>query len=263
MLNRRVKALVRRELLELKRNPLVWSSMLIVPLAFAAMTVWICYYAMHTPASQQKDLAKFVPPPELAAYGKQAAFAILMNDQFMFYFLMVPMLLPGIIASYSIAGEKQTRSLEPLLATPITTRELLIGKTLGAFLPSIAITIVSYLATGIGLVFAAGWPVGSHWFRPIWLIGAIVTSPLLALWITLLTVWLSSRVTEAKAVQGLSGLLVLPLVGFSLVVLFKRLYLGVSVMLYATAVLLVLNWLSLRAAEATFQRETILTRWKW
>ena len=152
MFNRRVRALIRREILELKRNPMVLVTMLIVPLAFAAMTIWICYIAVSTPESKQKDLARFVPPPELAMYGKRGAFAILMNDQFMFYFLMVPMLLPGIAASYSIAGEKQTRSLEPLLSTPVTTRELLLGKSLGSFLPAVAIASASYVITGVGLV---------------------------------------------------------------------------------------------------------------
>ncbi len=52
------------------------------------------------------------------------------------YFVVIAAVLPTIIASYSFVGEKVEKSLEPLLATPTTDGELLLGKSLAAFLPS-------------------------------------------------------------------------------------------------------------------------------
>ena len=44
------------------------------------------------------------------------------------------------LAAHAIVGEKQARTLEPLLATPITTTELLVAKVLGALVPTLAIS---------------------------------------------------------------------------------------------------------------------------
>ena len=65
---------------------------------------------------------------------------IYLINEFLLLFMMMPLIIPITIAAYSIVGEKTTRSLEPLLATPITTAELLIGKGLAAAIPAIAAT---------------------------------------------------------------------------------------------------------------------------
>src|SRR5574338_688738 len=72
------------------------------------------------------------------------------NRMVLFSIIFMPLIIPINIAAYSIVGEKTTRSLEPLLATPITTAELLIGKTLAAAIPAIVATY------GAFAVFAAG-----------------------------------------------------------------------------------------------------------
>jgi ABC-2 type transport system permease protein len=61
-------------------------------------------------------------------------------NAFAFFFIIVASLLPTGMASYSIVGEKVEKSLEPLLATPATDGEILLGKSLASFLPSIGAT---------------------------------------------------------------------------------------------------------------------------
>src|SRR5689334_5696626 len=55
-------------------------------------------------------------------------------DTFAFFFVIIPGIIPTPIASYSIVGEKVEKSLEPLLATPVTDGEILLGKSIAAFL---------------------------------------------------------------------------------------------------------------------------------
>jgi ABC-2 type transport system permease protein len=61
-------------------------------------------------------------------------------NAFNFWFIIVASALPAGMASYSIVGEKVEKSLEPLLATPATDGEILLGKSLASFLPSIGAT---------------------------------------------------------------------------------------------------------------------------
>jgi ABC-type Na+ efflux pump permease subunit len=51
-------------------------------------------------------------------------------NAFAFFFIIVASSLPAGMASYSIVGEKVEKSLEPLLATPATDGEILLGKSL-------------------------------------------------------------------------------------------------------------------------------------
>ena len=61
-----------------------------------------------------------------------------MVNAFSFLFITSAVTLPTAIASYSLVGEKVQKSLEPLLATPTTEGEILLGKSIAAFLPPIA-----------------------------------------------------------------------------------------------------------------------------
>ena len=78
-----------------------------------------------------------------------------MGQAFSSMFLLMPMILPSIIAAYSIVGEKTNHTLEPLLATPVKTWELLTAKMLASFIPSMVLT---WLA---GSIFVVGVRAGA------------------------------------------------------------------------------------------------------
>jgi hypothetical protein len=66
-------------------------------------------------------------------------------------FVVLPLTGAMALAAHSVVGEKQARTLEPLLATPITTLELLVAKVLGSLLPTLAVSTAG-LAAYIGLI---------------------------------------------------------------------------------------------------------------
>ena len=70
--------------------------------------------------------------PEWAAFTAAELAGAFTVQQFLVIFLLMPAYVPLSIATFSIIGEKQARSLEPVLAAPIRTIELLAGKTVAA-----------------------------------------------------------------------------------------------------------------------------------
>ncbi|MFX1402823.1 MAG: ABC transporter permease subunit, partial [Promethearchaeota archaeon] len=60
------------------------------------------------------------------------------------FFLIIPLMASSVIASDSFAGEKERKTIEALLATPISDGELFLGKMLVSFIPSMIVTIVSF-----------------------------------------------------------------------------------------------------------------------
>ncbi len=261
----RIRVITRKEWLDMRKNKMVLGMMFLLPLVMVAMILGTAAAFRYAPEQVSDPL---VPdgtpglPPALAEMDTEDRTLALLNDQYMFYLLIIPVSLPVYIASYSIIGEKETRSLEPILATPISTSELLIGKILGAVLPAIVAAWVSYLLTAVGIYFLASRPVFLYLIRPIWTIGMLIHSPLFALISGAGGVIASSRVNDPRAAQQISALLLVPLIGASLLVLMGRVYLDTSTLLWVTPIIIALNagilWLTVRI----FQRETILTRWR-
>ncbi|MGQ4912413.1 MAG: ABC transporter permease subunit [Candidatus Thorarchaeota archaeon] len=56
----------------------------------------------------------------------------------------------SLISANSLVGEKEQNTLEPLLCTPLTDTELLLGKLLGSFIPSFVLLIGGLIVTVIG-----------------------------------------------------------------------------------------------------------------
>jgi ABC-2 type transport system permease protein len=187
---------------------------------------------------------------------------VLMNDQYMFYLLMIPMTLPVYIAAYSIIGEKETRSLEPLLATPISTAELLVGKTVAAATPAVLLAWLSFLLTALGMYIIATPIVYAYLVRPVWTFSMALHAPLFALLSTSCGVIASSRLNDPRAAQQVTALFIVPVIALSMAVLMGRLFLSMQLLLWATALMVLVNVAVLWLAVRLFQRETILTRWK-
>jgi ABC-type Na+ efflux pump permease subunit len=95
-------------------------------------------------------------PIDLPSLTNEGAVQAFVFQQFLMLQLLIPATGAMAFAGYSLIGEKQGRTLEPLLATPITTPELLIGKSLGALLPSFGIMIAAtlYIMKDISIIEA-------------------------------------------------------------------------------------------------------------
>jgi ABC-2 type transport system permease protein len=166
------------------------------------------------------------------------------------------------LAAHSVVGEKQARSLEPLLVTPITTFELLGAKVLGAFIPSVVLTAVSFFVyVLIAAVFArdgvAGVLLGPRSISVVFLLG-----PLAALAALQMAVCISSRVNDARTAQQIGVFVILPIAGLLVGQLFGALTLTVALVAAMAVGLVVVNALLVWLGVALFDRETILTRWK-
>lgn len=260
---RRVWAVVGKEWAEVKKNKMILWTMALLPILLVAMILATDYFMLRIPTEEQESEASELPiPQQLAHLPPLDAYVIQMNEQYMFYLFMIPMMLPVYIAAYSIIGEKQSKTLEPLLATPISTWELLVGKSIVAVAPAVVLTWLSYVVLLIGLYLIVPPAILFYSVRSVWIIAMLVFSPLLALLSVLCGVMVSSRINDARTAQQITGILVIPIIGISLAVLAGWIFVSVQVVLYASAVALITDLVALYFAVKIFQRETILTRWK-
>lgn len=261
----KIEVIIRKEWSEVFKNRLVLGTVGFMPLMLTALPL-VLLRVMGAEAGLG----------EVSTADMPAAFAAMCEGlsgaecsqyffvtEFLLLYMLMPLMIPVTIAAYSIVGEKSTRTLEPLLATPITTIELLAGKALAAVLPAVAATWLSFgvfvvganlLAAGPGLVAKLG--------DPLWLLAIFVVGPLLAIASVSFAVMISSRVNEPRVAEQLAGLVVLPLLALFFGQVSGLILLNSTLILYMAIGLLVLDAGLLTFAVQLFQRESILTRWK-
>ena len=177
-------------------------------------------------------------------------------------FMILPVAIPVTIAAYSIVGEKTTRSLEPLLATPITTVELLTAKIVAAIVPAILATWLAFAIFLVGARLLAPPAVFSAFFAIHWLLAVLVVAPLLTLLAACVAVIVSSRVSDPRVAEQLSSVVILPLILLVVGQAVGLILIDRQIMVLLAVVVLVLDVGLVYLAVRLFQRETILTRWK-
>jgi ABC-2 type transport system permease protein len=85
----------------------------------------------------QPAMVKFRGPlPALNGLPETEQFRVLLLSQFDFFILLIPTMIAMNSAAFSIVEEKLSHSLEPLLATPVQTWEILLGKALAGAIPA-------------------------------------------------------------------------------------------------------------------------------
>src|SRR5579864_4089022 len=119
---RRVRAMFRKELREYRRNGAIVVAMAIFPLVIIIQPL-IAILVVSSSASRA-----------------------LTHEKPLLYLLAIPALVPATLASFSVVGERQQGTLEPVLTTPIRREEFLLGKALAAFVPSL---VIAYAVFGI------------------------------------------------------------------------------------------------------------------
>jgi ABC-2 type transport system permease protein len=190
------------------------------------------------------------------------AFRLLILKQFQFFVLLIPAMIANVFATLSIVEEKTTRTLEPLLATPVRTWELLIGKILAGAVPSL---VVAWASAGLflAIAFGLGWgPLFPYVLNAAWYLSLFLLMPTVSLLSFIVGVIGSSRASDAKAAQNLAVLVVLPIFALIVVQVTGLVWFTPLLTLAVALVLAALDLVLLRVAVRLFARESIVVRWR-
>jgi ABC-type Na+ efflux pump permease subunit len=198
------------------------------------------------------------------AQRKSPAELMVLLPAFLFFYVILGAYLSTPIASYTIAGEKVEKSLEPLLATPTTDSEILLGKGISAFLPPLAATLGGSALFMLLMDLTTKGKLGYYYF-PDWnsAIVILLLLPLALLMSVQMNVIMSSRVTDVRAGQQLGALTAVPFIGVYVAGELNLINLGDTTNLVIIAgALVVVDVLLFFVSTAAFHREEILTKWK-
>ncbi|WP_371406146.1 ABC transporter permease subunit [Kribbella sp. NBC_00662] len=232
---RLVRAIVTKELREFRRNRSMVVGMAIIPIVFSIQPL-VAVFTLTSSASEP-----------------------LRHEHVLLYMLGIPALVPSLVASYSVVGEREQGTLEPLLTTPIRREELLLGKALATFVPA---GIVAYAVFALFLICVelfAQPGVAAALIHPSDVVAQVVFTPLLAGWSIWVAIVISTRSNDVRVAQQLSTVASLPSVAVAVLIALNVIEVSLLTAVIAAAVLIVLNRVGWRVASALFDRERLIT----
>lgn len=234
----RVGAILRKELRDYRRNRYLIITMTMVPVVFTIAPMIQLFAANATASTAHLD----------ARIGLS-----------LIYMLIIPVSVPAVLSGYSVVGEREQGTLEPILITPVSSEEFLIAKAIAAFVPTL---VVSYAVFGVFLATAALFAhpaivaaiyAGTH------VLVQLLFTPLLAGWAIWVGIAVSARSTDVRVAQQLSVLATLPPLAVLALISLNVITLSTGLAVGLAAALLAVDLLAWRAVAALFDRERLVT----
>jgi ABC-2 type transport system permease protein len=184
-------------------------------------------------------------------------------NSFSFFLVIGAAYVPLGIASYSIVGEKVEKSLEPLLSTPLTDGEILLGKAVSAVIPTLVAMYAAAAVFMIGIDVVTFGTLGYYYF-PNWNIAILllVLIPVAIVMSVLFSVIVSSRVNDVRSANSFGIFILFPLLAVYLLSETSIIALEVNGLLIISGILLAVDVALFFVGIKTFRREEILTKWK-
>jgi ABC-2 type transport system permease protein len=230
-----VRAIRRKEFREYRRNGNLVFATAILPLIFLIQPV-IQVFTLPTSAS-----------------------TTLHQEHSLVYMLAIPVLVPAVLASYAVVGERLQGTLEPVLTTPVRPEELLLGKAMAAFVPSVVVAYAVFaLFVSIVELFANS-AVASAVIQGPDLLAQLVFTPLLATWSIWVGIAISTRSSDPRTAGQISVLMSLPTVAVTTLVALNVIPATLGIAIGFAATLLVFVLVGWRVASALFNPERLIT----
>lgn len=268
---RAIRAIARKDIMVVFRHRAVLMPLIIVPIilqvifpvGFGVVAVYapiqssdvqdISQMTAAMPASLQRELSELTE--------RQLFFVLMLVYLFAPMYLIVPLMVANVIAADSFAGEKERKTMEALLHSPVTAREMLLGKVLSALIPAISVSLISFVLYSI-ILNAVGWPLMGRIFFPneMWLVLVLWVAPAVSCFGLGISVLVSTRVSTFQEAYQMGGLVVLPIVALMLGQISGVLFLSPVFALALGAALWVVDGAVLYFGSRVFQRERLLSQ---
>jgi len=185
-------------------------------------------------------------------------------ESIIFIFVILATFLPSTIAAYSIVGEKVEKTLEPLLATPTTTGEILLGKSIAAFIPPVLSTWTGaaiFMGATDYILHNAG--LGYYYFPNLNAgIMLLLIAPLAAILSIEIAIIASSRVSDVRGANQIASLILIPFIFVFFAEAEGIISFNIPTLLIFAIIVLILDAGLFFASKSIFNREEILTKWK-
>ena len=267
---RGIRAIVRKDLIVVRRSRAIVVPLIIVPILMLVVlpVTFSILPAFLSDAQSALELQRTVaqlPGPlrdSMAGHTPEQAWVVLVHNMLMApLFLLVPFMVASIIAADSFAGERERKTLEALLNTPAPDGELFLSKVLAAWVPAMAAAVLGFVLYTLA-ANAAGWPIMGRIFFPnvTWIVLVFWVAPAFAALALGGMVLVSLRVRGTQEAMQLGSLFVLPLVALIVGQVRGVVLLGPAMLGITGAIVWLLAGILLWYGTRSFRRTKLIAR---
>jgi len=262
---------LRKELRDVRSNKQVWPAYLLLPALAIALPVLLLVLSptLTDPASTSRDAAvdflirAVEHDPSLTGATLQEKVARLLVRDLGVFSLLIGVILASSAAALALVREKEQRTLEPILATPLRDRELLLAKLFAATGPALLVAWGSALLGSIAALVVGFWRPGVLLLPTAGnLVAWALLTPALAVFAGLVALRASARFTDVPGATQFTGLVVVPLSLILVAVLGRPAMSRPLVGLGGAVAVGLLSLGVFRGNLRRFRREEILTKWR-
>jgi ABC-2 type transport system permease protein len=269
MNGRAIRAIVRKDLKAVSQNKGTLLPMIMITVGLfvvAPLLVGMLPAFIGTAGLASNEIEQLLAQMPAGLKGTLAGYD--MNQTIVIYalvymlapmFLLIPVLVSSVIAADSFAGEKERKTLEALLYTPTTDRELFTAKLLSGWLAAVAVALVGFVLYAV-MANVAGWPQMGYIFFPntMWLVLIIWVVPAFPGLVLGVVVLVSARAQGFQDASQLGGLIVLPVLLMLVLQVSGVMYFSTALVFLLGLVLWLLDGLLIWLGSRSFRRGRLL-----
>ncbi|MDK6233846.1 ABC transporter permease subunit [Aerococcus sanguinicola] len=246
-----IRTIINKEFISLKNNKSIVSILFVLPSIFSIVFP-IMILTLGTNDAIIKSIAGLsafleVIPADLMPSNLPTVYYpiyAILNFFTLPLFLLIPVMIANVLSSEGFIGEKENKSLEGLLYTPISIRSLVIGKILSALIPSILITWLFTLIYEIIFTTGSYFTIGNYIFLDsVWLYASLFLAPLLTILSIALVFAISPYVGNTKSAQSIALIIVVPIMAMLISQASGAILLKRSIILFIIALLFVIDFI--------------------
>lgn len=264
-MNKISKALIYKDIREITSSKQVLIPMIIVPLVFVLIFPTIVLLLLHFLPDVIRNMNGFssliskLPETYKTLTTEQTILSMLINYTFPSFFLLIPIMCSTLIGASSFVGEKEHKTMETLLYTPISIEELFKAKLLGVFIPTYIITIISCIIFGV--IINIG---GLSYFHKLifpnikWIILILYLTPAVSILGLTFTILISAKSKTFQESQQLAGFIVLPIILLAIGQISGIFLLTNTMLIIVGTIVFIIDYILLQKTAKNFTAENLI-----
>lgn len=261
-MNVRQLAVTKKDIRSVTLNKQVFAVLLIVPLALTivlpSIFVLVTAFAPDAASDFQKIL-DMLPADNVARSQQQRIFGLILNSIMPVFFLMIPIMASSVMAASSFVGEKEKHTLETLLYSPLSLKQMFQAKILAGFSVGMMVSYISFAAMMLVLELEVFLLTGKAILpSSSWLAIMLLIAPAISIIAIAVTVRSSAKAQTIEEALQRAVFLVFPILALLIGQFTGILLISAGLLWGVGAVLAALDVLLMRGAAGSFTYEKLL-----
>ena len=262
LINTQERAVIRKDFHDVWDLKMARDTLLIVPLILVvAIPVIFLTATVRVPLEHVNGIAgimKLLPAEAKSLDVRQASLYLMTNVLFPMLFLMIPLMVSSVSAASSFVGEKERGTLETLLLTPMSLKQIFKAKVFGCVLLSASVTAVSFAAFAVVVTVGDILLRMPFFFSWSWLVLILLVAPSVTVFGVVFIVLISSKSRSYVEAVQTSGYIVMPLILLFLGEISGLFMLNALNLLLLSLVVILADCVLLHVTARSFQSEKLL-----